>query len=626
LALALSPAPTRAQCTISEIRTDTQKTITLENSTVRMTVDALHGGKVTSFLYKPLNREWLVSGQALFIDHVWQQIWPGELYDAPYEYTIVERGPQRVAVKVSRSLKAESNPTLSAIMVERTMTLTADSPAVQVDVSLTNPTTDIKTAGYWAQHIFRLGGLSNNYDFRPFTGGRAVATYEIKGDVGQDAGQDFVKDPTAGWTAVVNSVTGETAVFLMDYNDLRWLYNCIGNYTTEWYYDLLRMAPGRVWKTQYELLPLTGYHGVSYASRRLVADVRTVRGATGDRLVYTLGAGERPLTGVTLTASLRMMAAGAKPASETITVGDVGYQPAEIVSGLALPPGETPFTVEVTLQGGGATEHFTRYIAAPDRGGKLVAGVFKSDYSVKPPAKAKVLEMPANLTKTPHEGTAVVEVRGQYYPSWRLPEALQVLGPNTLQGANFTSNVYGEQLDYFPPGLKEAMALDVIVLNNAPAGSLGPEGEALLKEYVKNGGSLLVLGGWYAFGGGNYNDSVLAEMLPVTSGKPFDIKWYKEGLALKAGAGAGALPGLSLGSGMQVQWMQEAPTVKPGAQVVLTAGDKPFLVTGSYGQGRVACLLGTTAGVATPGSQLFCDSPEWPKMFSRIINWLKTGK
>ena len=622
LALLASHSPARAQCTLSETKTDIEQSVTLENSYVRLTVDLLHGGKVTSFLYKPLDRQWLVSGEGMFIDHVWQQVWPGELYSAKYEYQIVARGPERVAVKVWRVL-GDNNPTVGGVKVERTLSLTADSPAVVAEVSLSNPTQQDKAVGYWAQNIFKLSGENDNYFLRPFTGGLSVATARVQGEAREVVGQDFVKDPTAGWTATLNAVTGEGAVFLMDYNDLRWLYNCIGNYTTEWYYDLLRMAPGRVWNTRYELLPVSGYHGVSYASHRLVADVRTVRGVNGDRLVYTLGCGERPLAEVTLTASL---GAGAGAQHETLAVGAVGFRPAEMVSSLAPPAGQTPFQVQVTLKSGTETESFTRYFNAQDRTNQLTAGIFKSAYSVPPPAKVKLIEQPANLQRVAHQGTAVLEVRGQFYPSWRLEEALQGLGEHRLRASNYTSNVYGDQLDYFPPSLQDALALDAVVLNNVPVDALDPQSAALLREYVKNGGGLLVLGGWYAFGGGHYAGSVLEEMLPVASGAPFDIHWYAQGLPLKAVAGATALADLHPAAGMQAVWMQEPGAVKPGGQVLLTAGDKPFLVTGTYGKGRVACVLGTTAGVAPAGGELFSDAPEWPQMLGRIIGWLKDGK
>jgi uncharacterized membrane protein len=382
------------------------------------------------------------------------------------------------------------------------------------------------------------------------------------------------------------------------------------------------MAPGRVWNTRYELLPVTGFHGVSYASRRLLADLRTVRTAHGDRLEYTLGCGERPLPEVTLTATL---GSGASAQHETIALGAVGYRPVELLSSLAPPAAPTPFVVQVTVTSGGQTESFTRYFNAQDRGGQLTAGTFPSAFSITPPAKVKLIEQPANLQRTAHAGTAVLEVRGQFYPSWRLEEALQGLGEHTLRPSYYTANVYGDQLDYFPASLQNALALDAIVLNNIPAAALDPQSAALLREYVKNGGGLLVLGGWYAFGGGDYAASPLADLLPVTSGAPFDIHWYPQGLPLQRGAESVAGPARPDGV-PEVMWMQEPGAVKPGAQVPLTAGGKPFLVEGTYGKGRVACVLGTTAGVAPAGGELFSDAPEWPGMLGRIISWLKDGK
>jgi hypothetical protein len=616
-----------AACVLNEVHTAAENTVVMENDFVRMTVDLQHGGKVTGFLYKPLNREWLISGQALFIDHVWQQSWPGELYNVPYEYAVLAKDADHVAVKVWRTLNGYAQPSISGVKIERTMELTADSPAVKVTVAVSNPTTDVKTVGYWSQHIFRLGGLNDNYNIRPFTNGLSVATFEasLDGKVKEDIGQDFVKNPTAGWTATLNPVTGETAVFLMDYNDLRWLYNCIGNYTTEWYYDLLRMSPGRVWTTHFTLLPTAGYRGVSYASHSLIADARIMRDGAGDRLVYTVGSGEAPLGEVTLTATLQPTTPIAKPLQETIKLGNVGFQPREVLSGLALPAANVPFVLKVRLQAGKDAQTFEKHFGVESRADRLQAGVFKTGYSVKAPLKTKIIDRSSVTGKVPHTGTAVLEVRGQFFPSWRVEESLKGLGAYTLQPSHYTSNVYGDQLDYLPPGLKEALALDAIVLNNVPVEALEAEGATLIKEYVKSGGGLLVFGGWFSFGAGHYGDSALADLLPVVSGKPFDIHWYPQGLELQKGPGAASLGAFNLPAGLKVLWQQELPSVKPEAKVVITAGGKPFLVTGTYGKGRVACVLGTTAGVAPEGSTAFFDSPEWPTLLGQVITWLKNG-
>ncbi len=308
-------------------------------------------------------------------------------------------------------------------------------------------------------------------------------------------------------------------------------------------------------------------------------------------------------------------------ASETIQLGAVGDQAFEVVSGLAVPAGA--FVVKVRLAGKGFTRSFEKPFGKYQRVDRPVAGVFDTGYSIRPPAKRKALARPAKIAKLPHEGTAVLEVQGQFAPAWRLGEALQRLGKHSLKPAHHAFNVYGDQVDFFAPGYKEIMALDAVVLNNVPAEALGPEGLALLRDYVRHGGGLLVLGGWFAYGGGHYAESPLAEMLPVRCGRPFDIRWHKSGLALRAAPGAAWLAGTRLAEKPQALWLHELPGIKPGARVAMMAGDRPFLVAGTYGQGRVACILGTPMGVSAGGGKAFFECSEWPALLGRVIRWLK---
>ncbi|MCG2661428.1 MAG: glutamine amidotransferase [Kiritimatiellae bacterium] len=612
-----------AEARISEIRSESENTVVLENEFVRMTVDMLHGARVTGFCYKPLDQEWIYSGQGLFADHVWQQTWPGELYNAKYDYEITEKGPARVSVRVWRSLEQKSKEGVVGVKVERKLILSADSPAVTVEVAMTNPTDRVKTVGYWSQHILHLGGPSDQFNIRPFIGGLSVATFDLRdgGRVRERVGQEFVKDPAAGWTATLNPTTGEAAVFLMDYNDLRWLYNCIGSHTTEWYYDLLRMAPGRRWETKIVLLPLRGYRGVSFASKEIIADVRLVESNEGFRLVYTLGCGVAPLDEVSLQAELVAPAKGRALGSETVKFGSVGDFPREFTSSLTVPRKGEPFVVRVNLKGKGFSHDFAKHFGDYNRTDRLVAGVFKTGYSVKPPPKQKASRRSVSIRKIAHEGLAVFEARGQFYPAWRLEEALKLKGKYVLKAGRFSCDVYGEQMDSFPAGYEEIMATDVVVLNNVTADCLTPDDKALLKDYVQHGGGLLVFGGWYAFGGGGYAESALAELLPVESGKPFDIRRYEKGLPLTGAEST--LQGVKFSGKSVVFWLQEVPQVKKEAQVVLKAGAKPLIVVGSCGKGRVACVLTSPLGESTQDATLFCEDDQWPAVLGRLVDWLK---
>jgi len=624
LAWVLGAVPCVQAASISETRTEAENTVVMENAFVRMTIDVRSGAKVTGFFYKPLQREWISSGHALFADHVWQQTWPGELYRTPYEYKITQRGPKQVAVTVWRALQRKGMDSIIGVRVERTLTLRDDSPVVRADVVLSNPTPQVKTVGYWSQHIFRLGGLDDNYFIRPSTAGLDLATLDYRdgGTRRERVGDDWVKSPVAGWTASLNPTTGEAGVFLMDYNDLRWLYNCLSGYTTEWYYDLLRMEPGRTWRTTFYLVPAHGYRSLSFASRQALADVRLMRCPEGFRLVYTVGCAEAPLKDVSLGAIVRSGDRKRTIGRETVTFGAVSYAPREFVSALTVPAKGEPFIVTVALRTDGVTHTFEKPFGAHNRTDHLVAGVFDTGYAVPRPPKHKKLDRPATVRKVPHAGVAVFEARGQFYPAWRLAEALRGLGKHTLKPGHFSSNVYGEQLDYFPAGYREIMGLDAVVLNNVSAGALSANDQALLVDYVRHGGGLLVLGGWYAFGGGQYATSALAEVLPVECGRAFDIRPHPRGLPLK-GAPGGVFAGVDLSENPVALWVHDVASVKPGAHVAMTAGDKPLVVTGTFGRGRVACVLASVTGEAPPPGTAFFECRQWPALLGRIVQWLK---
>ena len=140
----------------------------------------------------------------------------------------------------------------------------------------------------------------------------------------------------------------------------------------------------------------------------------------------------------------------------------------------------------------------------------------------------------------------------------------------------------------------------------------------MLKDYVRMGGGLLTLGGYYSYGKGRLAGSPLAELLPVVVGDPFDLR--------RAGSGHPApgpatpafnLPGLD---STTVEWFHQ---VAPGAdaQVYVTIGGQPLLLGCGYGNGRVLSWTGTALGEAFPGAEGHSAIP--PEALRSMIGWLK---
>ena len=221
--------------------------------------------------------------------------------------------------------------------------------------------------------------------------------------------------------------------------------------------------------------------------------------------------------------------------------------------------------------------------------------------------------------------------KGAHFPAWRVAEAAGRCPQGaTVDDSFFTASWRGEWLGTFPGSDTEMLQYDAVVLVNVSAKPFEGAPGARLKQFVADGGGVLVLGGFHAYGGGGYADSVLADLLPVTCGGPFDVVRLPQAAAI---ARAEPVSGLAFAEQLRVgavRWLHALP-VKPGVHTVLTAetaaGARPFLVLGAHGRGRTAACLGTVYG-ESPGSGptvAFHDAPGWPGVLARTLTWVASA-
>lgn len=94
--------------------------------------------------------------------------------------------------------------------------------------------------------------------------------------------------------------------------------------------------------------------------------------------------------------------------------------------------------------------------------------------------------------------------------------------PNTLLRAAL-------DVEVIPPGAMptDLLALeeyDLVMLQNAPAEAMPPNGQALLASYVRDmGGGLVMIGGGDSFGAGGWNGGEVEEVMPVEMDLPEDL-------------------------------------------------------------------------------------------------------
>ena len=186
----------------------------------------------------------------------------------------------------------------------------------------------------------------------------------------------------------------------------------------------------------------------------------------------------------------------------------------------------------------------------------------------------------------------------------------------------------------FPTTLEELSQYDVVVLSDIGANTLllpnsvfsrgerMPNRLDVLAEWVRAGGSLLMVGGYLSFQGieakANYRNTSLAGVLPVEMELGDDREETPQG-ALPTATGAHAVT-----QGLSDEWPvvlgYHRLVARTGAEVLARIGEHPLMVVDTEGEGRVAAFASGMGPHWLPAEVLAWDgfSPMW----SQLIAWL----
>lgn len=180
-----------------------------------------------------------------------------------------------------------------------------------------------------------------------------------------------------------------------------------------------------------------------------------------------------------------------------------------------------------------------------------------------------------------------------------------------------------EALDQYDVIILSDIGLNSFTLSNGvfAGGNPAVNRLALLKDWVLNGGALMMAGGYLSFGGfegkAHYHGSPIEAVLPVTV-LPYDDR-------IEAPQGVQPVettPNVitrDLGEFPVILGYQEI-TPKPESSVLMTADDAPLLVTQKIGKGRT--LAYGTDVAPHWASQAFMAWENYGEFFSRCLNWL----
>jgi len=176
------------------------------------------------------------------------------------------------------------------------------------------------------------------------------------------------------------------------------------------------------------------------------------------------------------------------------------------------------------------------------------------------------------------------------------------------------------------PGSPKALyEYDVLIMAGTNITHISIPQRVALKTWIEAGGGLFVLGGPVSFSQAGMRQSVVAELLPVTLGKGFDLRPDKSVLSPHPSLKAHPITdGIDFTQPM-VTLFRHRLSAKEGATIILGTDERPLLVVSDYGKGRVACFLAAPMGReegAEEGETVFWNDPRLPTLFRSVIRYL----
>jgi hypothetical protein len=633
---------------LTQMKQNDLDVIKLENYRISLTLSPTRGGAVTEYSDKLApgniilpNKNW-----GLFMDHFQEQPWPGELLEKPYEFQIVSQTPEEAKVKVwtkstgSASGDKINNKKISNIILEKTYTLKADSPALYVEVKLSAPADESKTCAYWIQHVCRAGkefDASFDRTFRPTARGVRSNGKEGNSFLGSE---DFIIDISAPWTALLDTREKRGIVSVADYDEVSRLYANCGNATSEIMFNTCYIPKGTSKTYLCRLLPLAGFERISHADDNLLASLKIATdNKGGGSAEFAVAKSAKAISSLSLAVSA---VSASDPAAKPVDCGsvsftDVGDAPKAASLVLKnLPP--DPVVIRVVANGrtndgkdfSAAFEDF--HAGAYQWGDNIMTDMRSPLYSAKRKPQALTLAKPKEMKLVPaHQGggkTLFFEgLLDEEYNvadaihSARAPDAATI----TLSYYRYASQFFGSLTD-FPYDYEELLKHSCIILGGASASGFKPIGVEMLHDYLMAGGGMVVLGSYGAYGRSHLKGSKLGDAFPFAFE---DNPCALGGPSARKVAAAANLPqfasaATSLSKNASCWWTHPV-TLKDGAKAVLLADGAPIMSAWEYGpnKARIVCIAAAPMGEPAKGETPFWKDPKWSLLLRDAIWWVQ---
>jgi uncharacterized membrane protein len=189
-------------------------------------------------------------------------------------------------------------------------------------------------------------------------------------------------------------------------------------------------------------------------------------------------------------------------------------------------------------------------------------------------------------------------------------------------------------LSAFPQDLKEIRQYDVVVLSDVGSNTLtfypdvfqvpmGPDRLSIIRDFVADGGGLVMSGGWMSFQGfrsmANYHGSPVEEVLPVSIEGSDDRVETTEGVRPEI-----LFPDHPILRGIpEKEWPlflgYNRLRTKEGATLLARCGNDPFVVVWEYGKGR---SMAFASDLAPHWGSAFVEWKYYARFWYQSLKWL----
>jgi uncharacterized membrane protein len=229
---------------------------------------------------------------------------------------------------------------------------------------------------------------------------------------------------------------------------------------------------------------------------------------------------------------------------------------------------------------------------------------------------------PDGMSLAAHAGTRVWFAQGLYHDYHRLDQALQDLaGPVTVDRApHFKVGQHPTGFkDASFPAAEELAQYDLVIIANVNLITFRVPERDRLRGWVQAGGRLLMLGGPYGFGSGDWHLSdLLTPMYPADIATRFDLQPVGISSPLPLQPTSEMARTLDWSKPPVVLW-QHVMKAKPDATVHATAGGHPAVLMRPFGEGQVGFVTIAPLGDAPADHTAFWDWPQWPLLMKTVV-------